>query len=205
MDVSPADAFFDALAQRFAARPTRQVDLPGLVLRESAVLVPLHARGGQPHVVFTQRPAHLRTHAGQFAFPGGTRDAADASPEATALREAHEELGIPPSGVRLLGRLDEVPTLTEFRIQPVVGVIAPDLQYVPSAHEVALILEVPLAHFLDPAVRRTEQRSAHGRTYEVDFYQHGEHVIWGATARILRNLLRAARDLPGLGAPGAAP
>ncbi|MBF5046144.1 CoA pyrophosphatase [Aggregicoccus sp. 17bor-14] len=190
--------FFDALSQRLHSRPTRRVNLPGLTLRESAVLVPLHARGGRPHVVFTQRPTHLRTHAGQFAFPGGTRDPSDASPEATALREAHEELGIPPEGVRVLGALDEVSTLTEFRIQPVVGVIAPDLVYVPSAHEVALILELPLAHFLDPAVRRTELRSAHGRTYEVDFYSYGEHVIWGATARILRNLLAAADGLPGL-------
>ena len=193
-------AFFDSLAARLAARPSRAVNLPGLTLplRESAVLVPLHARGGRPHILFTQRPAHLRTHAGQFSFPGGTRDPEDASAEATALREAHEELGIPPAQVRVLGQLDEVPTLTEFRIQPVVGLIPPDLQYVPSAHEVAFILELPLEHFLDPAVRRTERRTAHGVSFEVDFYTYGEHVIWGATARILRNLLAAARDLPGL-------
>ena len=192
--------FFEALAARLSARPPRAVDLslPGLQLRESAVLVPLHARGGRPHILFTQRPAHLRTHAGQFSFPGGTRDPEDASPEATALREAHEELGIDPAGVQVLGQLDEVPTLTEFRIQPVVGLIAPDLRYVPSAHEVAFILELPLAHFLDPAVRRTERRSAHGLTFEVDFYSYNEHVIWGATARILRNLLAAAQGLPGL-------
>ena len=192
--------FFEALAARLSARTPRAVDLnlPTLRLRESAVLVPLHARGGRPHILFTQRPAHLRTHAGQFSFPGGTRDPGDASPEATALREAHEELGIAPEGVQVLGRLDEVPTLTEFRIQPVVGVIAPDLRYVPSAHEVAFILELPLAHFLDPAVRRTEKRSAHGLTFEVDFYSYNEHVIWGATARILRNLLAAAQGLPGL-------
>ena len=192
--------FFEALAARLSARAPRAVDLslPGLQLRESAVLVPLHARGGRPHILFTQRPAHLRTHAGQFSFPGGTRDPEDASPEATALREAHEELGIAPEGVQVLGRLDEVPTLTEFRIQPVVGLIAPDLRYVPSAHEVAFILELPLAHFLDPAVRRTEKRTAHGLTFEVDFYSYNEHVIWGATARILRNLLAAAQGLPGL-------
>lgn len=190
--------FFDALAARLAARAPRTVNLPGLRLRESAVLVPLHLRAGRPHVVFTQRPAHLRTHAGQFSFPGGTRDPEDASAEATALREAHEELGIPPAQVRVLGQLDEVPTLTEFRIQPVVGLIPPDLSYVPSAHEVAFILELPLAHFLDPAVRRTEQHTAHGLTFDVDFYAYDEHVIWGATARILRNLLAAARGLPGL-------
>jgi 8-oxo-dGTP pyrophosphatase MutT (NUDIX family) len=194
-------AFFDSLAARLGSRSPRAVDLPGLTLRESAVLVPLHARGGRPHILFTQRPAHLRTHAGQFSFPGGTRDPTDASPEATALREAHEELGIAPEGVRVLGLLDEVPTLTEFRIQPVVGVIAPDLTYVPSAHEVALILELPLAHFLDPAVHRSERRTAHGVSFEVDYYAYNEHVIWGATARILRNLLAAARDLPGLQAP----
>jgi len=183
------DSFFDTLERQLAARTPRPLNLPGLVLRESAVLVPLFEREGVPHVLFTRRPAHLRTHANQFSFPGGGRDEEDPTPLHTALRETEEELGIERSRVRVLGMLDEVPTTTSFRIQPFVGVIPGDGQYRPSAEEVAFILEVPLAGLLDPAIRRTEKRTVRDVEYDVYFYTYNSHVIWGATARILYNLL----------------
>jgi 8-oxo-dGTP pyrophosphatase MutT (NUDIX family) len=189
------DPLFDALESHLATRPPRAVHLPGFVLRESAVLVPLLVREGTPHVLFTKRPATLRHHAGQYSFPGGARDAEDPTPLHTALRETREELGIDVSGVRVLGALDEVPTLTEFRIQPFVGVIPQGLEYKPNPDEVEFILEVPLRALMDPAIRRTERHQARGRTYDVDFYTYGPHVIWGATGRILRDLLRLAARL----------
>jgi 8-oxo-dGTP pyrophosphatase MutT (NUDIX family) len=168
-------------------------------MREAAVLLPLFEREGVPHVLFTRRPSHLRHHADQFSFPGGGRDAEDATPLHTALRETEEELGIQRSRVRTLGMLDEVPTLvTGFRVQPFVGVIPGDGQYRPNPEEVAFILEVPLANLLDPAIRRTEKRQAEGREFDVDFYTYNDHVIWGATARILRDFLRHVAELPGL-------
>jgi 8-oxo-dGTP pyrophosphatase MutT (NUDIX family) len=159
------------------------------------VLVPLFERNGVPHVLFTRRPAHLRHHANQFSFPGGGRDTEDATPLHTALRETEEELGIERSRVRVLGMLDEVPTTTSFRIQPFVGVIPGDGQYRPSAEEVEFILEVPLAGLLDPAIRRTEKRAVRGTEYDVYFYTYNSHVIWGATARILYNLLEHISQL----------
>jgi 8-oxo-dGTP pyrophosphatase MutT (NUDIX family) len=192
------DPLFDALESHLSTRPPRAVHLPGFVLRESAVLVPLLLREGTPHILFTKRPTTLRHHAGQYSFPGGSRDPEDATPLHTALRETREELGIDVSGVRVLGPLDEVPTLTEFRIQPFVGVIPAGLEYRPNPDEVELILEVPLAQLMDPAIRRTERHSVRGVEYEVDFYTCGSHVIWGATGRILRNLLRLAAELSGL-------
>ncbi len=189
------DTLFDALEARLASRPPRAVNLPGLVLREAAVLVPLLVREGSPHLLFTKRPSTLRHHAGQYSFPGGSRDAEDTTPLHTALRETREELGIDVSGVRVLGALDEVPTLTEFRIQPFVGVIPDGLEYRPNPDEVEFILEVPLEALMDPALRRTERRSVRGVEYEVDFYTYGSHVIWGATGRIVRDLLRLASEL----------
>jgi len=193
------DAFFDTLETRLAARPPRPFQLPGIVLREAAVLVPFLVRDGVPVILFTRRPATLRHHASQFSFPGGSRDAEDPSPLHTALRETREELGLDVSGVRVLGALDEVPTLTEFRIQPFVGVLPPESRFQPNPDEVEFILEVPLSHLMDPSIRRVEKRSAHGREYEVDFFSYGSHVIWGATGRILRDLLRHAAELPGAG------
>jgi 8-oxo-dGTP pyrophosphatase MutT (NUDIX family) len=190
------DSFFDTLERQLTARTPRPLNLPGLVLRESAVLVPLFERDGVPHVLFTRRPAHLRTHANQYSFPGGGRDAEDVTPLHTALRETEEELGIERSRVRVLGMLDEVPTTTSFRIQPFVGVIPGDGQYRPSAEEVAFILEVPLLGLLDPAIRRTEKRTVRDVEYDVFFYTYDSHVIWGATARILYNLLNHIETLP---------
>ena len=184
------DPLFDVLESRLASRAPRALHLPGLVMREAAVLVPLLLREGAPHVLFTKRPTKLRHHAGQYSFPGGSRDPGDATPLHTALRETREELGIDVSGVRVLGALDEVPTFTEFRIQPFVGVIPAGLEYRPNPDEVEFVLEVPLSHLMDPAIRRTERRSMRGMEFEVDFYTYGSHIIWGATGRILRNLLR---------------
>lgn len=184
------DSLFDMLERRLSARAPRPLNLPGLVLRESAVLVPLFERRGEPHILFTRRPAHLRHHANQYSFPGGGRDPEDATPLHTALRETEEELGIHRSRVRVLGMLDEVPTVTSFRIQPFVGLIPGDGQYRPSVEEVAFILEVPLAALMNPSIRRTERRVVQGMEHEVDFYTYESHVIWGATARILRELLQ---------------
>lgn len=187
---------FDALERHLATRPPQALRLPGLVLREAAVLVPLVLRDGAPHVLFTKRPATLRHHAGQYSFPGGSRDAEDPTPLRTALRETREELGIDVAEVRVLGALDEVPTLggTGFRIHPFVGVLPVGLEYKPNPAEVEFIVEVPLDHLLDPAAHRVESHHWGGTEYEVDFYTYGAHVIWGATGRILRHLLSLSAE-----------
>nr|WP_225937090.1 CoA pyrophosphatase [Myxococcus sp. RHSTA-1-4] len=191
---------FQSLESRLSSRPARVVDLPGLVLREAAVLVPVFERDGVPHVLFTRRPPTLRTHADQYSFPGGGRDAEDATPLHTALRETEEELGVDRRRVRVLGMLDEVPTISQYRVSPFVGVIPGDGQYRPSADEVAFILEVPLVNLLDPAILRVERKEVFGAERELYFYTYGTHVIWGATARILRDFLNHVTQVPGMAA-----
>jgi 8-oxo-dGTP pyrophosphatase MutT (NUDIX family) len=188
---------FDALEARLSSRPPRSFDLPGVTLREAAVLLPLFERDGVPHVLFTRRPVHFRTHANQYSFPGGGRDVEDATPLHTALRETEEELGIDRRRVRVLGMLDETPTTSAYRVHPFVGVIPGDGQYQPSAEEVAFILEVPLVRLLDPSIVRAERSVWQGVEHDVYFYTYGTHVIWGATARILRDFLQHVAAVPG--------
>jgi 8-oxo-dGTP pyrophosphatase MutT (NUDIX family) len=192
------EGLLEEVRRRLQAHAPRAVNLPGLELRESAVLVPLRLHQGVPHLLFTVRPSTLRAHAGQIAFPGGSRDAADLTPLHAALRETEEELGIPPSAVTVLGQLDEVPTITEFRIAPFVGAVPAELPLSPSPGEVAEVFEVPLSHLLAPGVHRTERRRHGAEEWDVDFYPYGRHTIWGATARIVRNFLSRVADLPGL-------
>ncbi|AEI64695.1 CoA pyrophosphatase [Corallococcus macrosporus] len=191
------EALFQALESRLSARPAREVHLPGWTLREASVLVPVFERDGVPHVLFTRRPATLRTHADQYSFPGGGRDPEDATPLHTALRETEEELGIDRRGVRVLGMLDEVPTISRYRVRPFVGVIPGDGKYQPSAEEVAFILEVPLSGLLDPSILRVERKEILGAERDLYFYTYGTHVIWGATARILRDFLGHVTQVPG--------
>jgi 8-oxo-dGTP pyrophosphatase MutT (NUDIX family) len=170
-------------------------------LREAAVLVPIFRRGGDFHLLFTKRPMTLRTHAGQIAFPGGARDPEDLTPLHTALRESEEEVGIPQHRVRVLGLLDEIPTITRYRILPFVGVIPGDLTYVPSEEEIDQIIEVPLRTLMDPTIHRAELQVAGAHEREIFFYDYGPHVIWGATARILKGLLSIIAELPAYRAP----
>lgn len=188
--------FFEALRARLRASPANLLSLPGVSLKESAVLVPLYLRGGVPRVLFTKRPLTLRTHAGQISFPGGTRDPEDLTPLHTALRETQEELGVQPDSIEVLGMLDEIPTITQFRIVPFVGVLPSEPRLTPNPEEIAELIEAPLGALLEPSIHRVERWEVSSQEREVYFYDYGPHVIWGATARILRELLAHVRELP---------
>ena len=170
-----------------------QIEVPGR--RSAAVLAPLFLdEAGELHAVFTQRRHDLRSHPGEISFPGGRRDEADADLPATALRETLEEVGLPPAAVELLGALQPTPTLvTNFGIYPFVGLIEPGFEWVAEAAEVAEVLELPLAAVRDGYARRRVVRR--GVSFRTDTYQVGDHLIWGATARIVSDLLERLRPL----------
>jgi 8-oxo-dGTP pyrophosphatase MutT (NUDIX family) len=161
---------------------------PGRALRQAAVLVPVWARSGGARVILTKRSSHLQHHPGQVAFPGGKIDAGDSSPEAAALRETREEVGLPEHAVQVLGRLDLHETVTGFSITPVLGLIRGDFVPIAEAGEVDEVFTVPLSHLLDVssyAIERRRWRGVWRRYYTVPW---GPYYIWGATARILRGL-----------------
>lgn len=154
---------------------------------DAAVLVPLYVSGGQLHAVFTKRRSDLRRHAGEVSFPGGRYDEGEPSLQATALREAEEEIGLPPDAVELVGALRPTPTIaTGYAIYPFVGVIEPGLTWTLSAREVAEVLELSLADVRNGYERKRLIRR--GIPILTDTYTVGEHFIWGATARILSDL-----------------
>ena len=159
-------------------------------VRPASVLVAVVAHPGELTVLFTKRTAHLKAHSGQVSFPGGRAEPEDPSPEYTALREAQEEIGLPMHRVEVLARLPEYCTRTGFRVTPVVGIVTPPLELVPDAREVEEVFEVPLAFLLDPANHRRESREFGGRLATYYVIEHGERVIWGATAGMLVNLYR---------------
>jgi 8-oxo-dGTP pyrophosphatase MutT (NUDIX family) len=159
--------------------------------RPSAVLVPLFKRDDAWHVLLTRRTEHLATHKGQIAFPGGKVDPADRDPIETALREAEEEIGLARRDVRVLGLLDDLITLSQWRITPVVGVIPHPYAFAPSQQELSEIFDVPLAFLTDPANLTVTTRDSvlPGPPIEVYHFYYRHYDIWGATARILRQLI----------------
>ncbi|MGD0526946.1 MAG: CoA pyrophosphatase [Polyangiaceae bacterium] len=173
----------EPLRAALAARSARSV--PAGAGTAAAVLVPLFERDGEAHVWLARRPQSMRSHAGQVAFPGGKRDPADASLLDTALRETHEELGIPRASVDVLGALDGVVTITGFTISPWVGWLAPDVELVPSSAEVARVFAAPLRVFLEEPKGIFPWRG-----WTVD----GE-LVWGATAAIVRGFVAIVREL----------
>ena len=171
------------LEKKFMNRPPAHASvLIAVVLRE------------QPTVLLTERTAHLSTHSGQVAFPGGRADPEDATPAHTALREAEEEVGLAPEFVEVLGALPTYVTGSSFIITPVVALVRPDCVLKPNPYEVADLFEVPLDFLLNPANHRRHVFDLDGvhREWFSMPYQRGDknHFIWGATAGMLRNFYR---------------
>jgi|SRR5580700_8283038 8-oxo-dGTP pyrophosphatase MutT (NUDIX family) len=176
-------ALREPLRLALAAREPRKLPLGQTTA--AAVLVPLFEKDGETHLWLVRRPRSMRSHAGQVAFPGGKSDPTDESLTATALREAHEELGIARSSVDVLGSLDDYLTVTGFTISPCVGWLASGLEVHPNPEEVERAFAVPLGSFLQPA-----RGVFPWRGWTVD----GE-LVWGATAAIVRSFTSIVRAL----------
>jgi 8-oxo-dGTP pyrophosphatase MutT (NUDIX family) len=161
----------------------------------AAVLVPV-VLGTEPSVLLTKRTSHLTRHAGQISFPGGRIDPADSGPEAAALREAEEEIGLQPASVEVLGRLTDHVTGTGYRITPVLATVQPAATYRLSPHEVEAIFGLPMRVVMDPAAPRRQRQHVGGVWREYWVWPHPEHFIWGATAAILVQLAKRLREGP---------
>ncbi|MDR9426803.1 MAG: CoA pyrophosphatase [Salibaculum sp.] len=157
----------------------------GRMLRPAAVLVPVTDRG---EVILTKRSARLKHHPGQIALPGGRQDPEDATLEAAALRETEEEIGLPRSGVEILGALPPHETVTGYTVAPFLALVDGAAPLRPEEGEVAEIFRVPLAHVTDPDRFRVEARLWRRQWRHYYTVPFGPYYIWGATARILRGL-----------------
>ena len=179
----------DACASYQPQRIARD-DLP-----RAAVLIALYEQEGTPHVLLTVRTDTVEHHKGQISFPGGAQDPEDPDLVATALRESEEEIGLQRGDVEVWGRLDDIVTISNFVVSPYVGRVtaAAPYPFVPSAIEVAELLAVPLPHLHGPSGLNTEPAPWRGRLVPPPSYSFGEHLIWGATARMLRQFLELTK------------
>ncbi|TFZ04301.1 CoA pyrophosphatase [Ramlibacter rhizophilus] len=198
--VAPERLAPERLRERFRAPPSWTPELraePRFTDREVAqasVLVPVVMRGPTPTVILTERTTHLSTHSGQIAFPGGRRDDTDTDAAHTALREAHEEIGLADRHVEVIGHLPTYTTGTRFVVTPVIALVDPGHELTLNPHEVADAFEVPLAFLMNPAHHHRHAIEVGGQAREFFSmpYMQGrtERFIWGATAGMLRNLYR---------------
>jgi 8-oxo-dGTP pyrophosphatase MutT (NUDIX family) len=164
-----------------------ELDAPGTT--DAAVLIPLFSRDGELHAVFTERRGDLRRHAGEISFPGGRQDEPDEDLRETALREAEEEIGLPRDAVELVGALPPTGTfVTSYKIHPFVGTIDSGHRWTPEPGEVEAVLELSLPNLVRGYESKRLLRK--GVPVKTPTYTVGDHFVWGATARIVCELLR---------------
>ncbi|MDJ0765384.1 MAG: CoA pyrophosphatase [Myxococcota bacterium] len=160
-------------------------------LTKAAVLVPIVGRHGAPHLILTKRTMTVAKHKGEISFPGGAREPEDEDEIANALREAHEEIGLNPKQVSVMGLLDDFPTMTGFSVTPVVGWVNSEAALMPDPVEVAEMIELPFSDLQDPAVHELVKLGSEPNGYRFHSYQVSGHVVWGATAGIIYRFLSA--------------
>lgn len=160
-----------------------------LPFSHAAVLVPLFRKDGDCHLLFTKRSEEVKYHKGEISFPGGVVDEEDRELIHTALREAREEIGLKESDVQIIGVLDDIVTITEFIVTPIVGLFPYPYPFKVSEVEIAELIEVPLASLLKKDCFSEREIFRGGEREIVYAYEYGKHIIWGATARILKQFL----------------
>lgn len=179
--------FIDQVRKILNTRDRSIIEQPSLA--RAAVLVPLFKKGENCHIVFTKRSDNVRYHKGEISFPGGVFDEKDLELQQTALREAFEEIGLKENDVQIIGVLDDIITVTQFIVTPFVGLFPYPYTFKLSPIEIAELIEVPLSALLDEDCF-SEREIIRGTRKEVVLaYQYENHIIWGATARILKQFL----------------
>lgn len=158
-------------------------------LKTAAVLIPVLVERGEIFLVFTERSQEVQHHKGQVCFPGGHVEKTDQNLWETALRETHEELGIPPHHIYYIEELTRIVTATHYQITPFLGLILSDFDPHPNPQEIESVFVAPVSHFLDPQNVRFEEIEFYDQRIQVPFFTYQQHMIWGATGRILKNLL----------------
>jgi len=186
-----AGGWMDEVRARLSGRPARKPDIGGKEMRRAGVLVPLFVRDAGLWILLTRRTESVEHHRGQISFPGGAEEAGDESLFATAVRETQEELAIAPSDIIALGALSPIVTVTNFYVEPYVAAVPQPYVWRPAEAEIAEVIEAPIAALMDPAI--LEKKPMPGREGTILFYHHGKHIIWGATAGILAELLQALK------------
>src|ERR1051325_1228321 len=178
------DAALGRLRTIVAERPAIAIDAPQF--RRACVLVPIVRDRDGWSILFSRRSENLAAHSGQIAFPGGGVEAGE-SLESAALREAHEEVGIAPRSIELIGRLDDLVTNSGFLVAPFIGVIGERIEYVLQRGEVEEVFEIPLDALLDPAMPEVRYVSFRKKRYPAYFYPYGANEVWGLTGRMLKS------------------
>jgi len=181
------EKFITELRSILSKRERRVIEHP--FFAHAAVLVPLFKKGKDCHLLFTKRTDQVKYHKGEISFPGGMVDEADSELEKTALREAFEEIGLRECDVQIIGFLDDIVTISQFIVTPIVGIFPYPYPFRISEVEIAELIEVPLSSLLEKECFAEREIIRGGEQEIVYSYQYGEHVIWGATARILKQLL----------------
>ncbi len=156
--------------------------------RTAAVLVPILDMA-EPEMVFTRRAEHLPQHPGQVSFPGGAAEQQDGSAVQTALREAYEEIGLPPEATKPIGFLDRMDTISDYRVLPVVALVTPPVHWVLDSREVAEVFSVPLCVVLDKDLYERHRIERDGSEHTIWSLSWNDYNIWGVTASILMNLI----------------
>src|SRR3990172_1288195 len=183
----------ERIRQALVEHAPRRLDDPTTV--PAAVLILVYDREGEAHVLFTERTDQVEHHKGQISFPGGGCNDDDDCLETTALRETYEEIGVRPEDVEIVGQLDDMVTISNFRVTPYVGILAGQAEYpfVLNQQEVAQVVQAPLAFLMDEGNMELEVRQHQGREVLVPAFSYDGHRIWGATARMLHQLIELLR------------
>ena len=181
------DSVLTRLEDALERATPKTIDNPALV--PAGVLVLLYLKNGEPHLLLNKRSESVESHKGEISFPGGRKDLSDDSLVDTALRETYEEIGVNPDDVRVLGEMDEIDTMTGYRVSPFLGTISERYRFIVNRLEVAELIEVPLFGLMKGALVRDEMRQIEGNWVRRNNYSYNGHLIWGATARIVNRLL----------------